>query len=254
MSITKERRDAIPQEAIRDAARAMKDRDLIKGVDEYYERLASTAITAAVPHLALDATDREALSSMEEISRLRAELEAAEAKIVGPVVWKYFDPGIAPATWHPLDENGHAEMRVNGRRITTFASYPAAEEAAERVNAAVNAAPPAASLELAKSALQDYPIGRVLPLSTEGAVLAVEPVKVKPLEWAAVTDQIPKHAFAAYTAFSRWLIVCEFLSMNHMVYRFNSADYETLEAAKAAAQADYERRIRSALISPAPSS
>ena len=81
------------------------------------------------------------------------------------------------------------------------------------------------------------------------APLAAEPVKVKPLEWAAVTDQIPKRAFAAYTAFSRWLIVCEFLSMNHMVYRFNSADYETLEAAKAAAQSDYEARIRSALVS-----
>lgn len=70
---------------------------------------------------------------------------------------------------------------------------------------------------------------------------------VKPLEWEAVTDQIPKHAFAAYTPFNRWLIVCEFLSMNHMVYRFGGQDYETLDAAKAAAQADYRTRILSAL-------
>jgi hypothetical protein len=74
-----------------------------------------------------------------------------------------------------------------------------------------------------------------------------EKVMVRPLNWLPVTDQITKHAFAAYTPFIRWLIVCEFLSMNHMVYRFNSTDYETLDEAKAAAQSDYESRILSAL-------
>lgn len=85
------------------------------------------------------------------------------------------------------------------------------------------------------------------PLSEAGTS-----VEVKPLEWAPVTDQIPKHAFAAYTPFTRWLIVCEFLSMNHMVYRFADNDYETLDEAKAAAQADFNARILSALIQPTP--
>ncbi len=72
-------------------------------------------------------------------------------------------------------------------------------------------------------------------------------VRVKPLEWEAVTDQIPKHAYAAYTPFSRLLIVCEFLSMNHMVYRFDGVDFETLDEAKSAAQNYYNSRILSAL-------
>jgi hypothetical protein len=45
--------------------------------------------------------------------------------------------GGVTATWHPLDAEGYAELRVNGARITTFASYPAAEEAADRINKAL---------------------------------------------------------------------------------------------------------------------
>lgn len=45
------------------------------------------------------------------------------------------------ATWHPLDDDGAAELRVNGKRITSFPSYPAAEEAAGRINAALSSAP-----------------------------------------------------------------------------------------------------------------
>lgn len=44
------------------------------------------------------------------------------------------------ATWKPLDEEGNAELLVNGKRITTFPSYPAAEEAADRINAALEPA------------------------------------------------------------------------------------------------------------------
>jgi hypothetical protein len=84
-------------------------------------------------------------------------------------------------------------------------------------------------------------------LGPTGEPTSSEKVRVRPLNWLPVTDQIPKHAFAAYTPFIRWLIVCEFLSMNHMVYRFNGTDYETLDEAKSAAQSDYEARILSAL-------
>jgi hypothetical protein len=73
-------------------------------------------------------------------------------------------------------------------------------------------------------------------------------VDVKPLEWEAVTDQIPKHAYAAYTPFNRWLIVVEFLSMNHAVYRLHGKDYATVEEAKDAAETDYRQRILSALL------
>jgi hypothetical protein len=47
----------------------------------------------------------------------------------------------AEATWHALDEEGYAELRVCGKRITTFASWPAAEEAADRINSALAASP-----------------------------------------------------------------------------------------------------------------
>jgi hypothetical protein len=41
------------------------------------------------------------------------------------------------ATWLPLDDNGLAEVRLNGRRITSMPSYAGAEEVAERINAAL---------------------------------------------------------------------------------------------------------------------
>jgi hypothetical protein len=46
-------------------------------------------------------------------------------------------PASSPATWHALDEDGSAELRVNGQRITSFPSYPSAEEAARRINDAL---------------------------------------------------------------------------------------------------------------------
>ena len=318
MSITKERRDEIPQEAIRDAARAMKDRDRIKGVDEYYERLASTAITAAVPHLALDAADREALSSMEEIARLREELEAAEAMIIpnpvawtseeaidlmsyrgadtpyeayiwseptiahniplyrrasvaktvacggcgtsdpesrcigclhdfyaappvsDPVAWQYRDRRLADPTWHYVPDADFRE--AIGMHPKIYEVRP------------LYAAPPAASLELAKSALQDYPIGRVLPLSTEGAMLAVEPVKVKPLEWSQNTGPWASRAgeFGEEYLVTKdydtddWVLSIETFPKT-IIGTFSDKGY-----AKTAAQERHEARIRSALILPAP--
>jgi hypothetical protein len=49
------------------------------------------------------------------------------------------------ATWRALDNNGLAELRVNGQRITSFPSYSAAEEAAERINRALAKTTPPAS-------------------------------------------------------------------------------------------------------------
>lgn len=73
------------------------------------------------------------------------------------------------------------------------------------------------------------------------------PPRVKPLVWEQVQDQIPKHAWAAYTGFGRLLIVQEFLSMNHAVYRLHGVDYPTLEVAQEAAQTNYTGRILAAL-------
>ena len=50
------------------------------------------------------------------------------------------------ATWHPLDDNGMAEVRINGKRITTMPSYPGAEEVAQRINAALAASPQPAAV------------------------------------------------------------------------------------------------------------
>ena len=41
------------------------------------------------------------------------------------------------ATWFPLDDNGLAEVRLNGKRITSMPSYAGAEEVAERINQAL---------------------------------------------------------------------------------------------------------------------
>lgn len=78
------------------------------------------------------------------------------------------------------------------------------------------------------------------------ALMAVT-VGVKPLVWKETYEKVPKSAWASHTGFGRWFIVIEFLGMNHAVYRLHEVDYPTLDAAKAAAQADYEQRILAAL-------
>lgn len=42
-----------------------------------------------------------------------------------------------PAMWRALDDNGLSVLMVNGQRITSFPSYPAAQESADRINAAL---------------------------------------------------------------------------------------------------------------------
>lgn len=44
-----------------------------------------------------------------------------------------------PATWARIDDEGYAEVRVNGERITTVPSYGGAEEVCQRINAALSA-------------------------------------------------------------------------------------------------------------------
>lgn len=80
-------------------------------------RVACMKCTASLPHLYV-VTEAEAIAAWNR----RAPAVAA---------------GGVTATWHPLDAEGYAELRVNGARITTFASYPAAEEAADRINKAL---------------------------------------------------------------------------------------------------------------------
>lgn len=51
------------------------------------------------------------------------------------------------ATWHPLDDNGLAEIRIGGSRITSMPSYAGAEEVASRINAALSIPEPAGEVE-----------------------------------------------------------------------------------------------------------
>lgn len=84
------------------------------------------------------------------------------------------------ATWHPLDDDGAAELRVNGKRITSFPSYPSAEEAAERINAALSPAPSsAAGVKALMSAVRRAEDGA-------GTLPAKESVKLRPGDWAKV--------------------------------------------------------------------
>lgn len=76
-----------------------------------------------------DAEDREEAAALSIIcARLSAPLPPA-----GPADFGVIDC----ATWVPLDDNGLAEVRVNGKRITSMPSYAGAEEVAERINAAL---------------------------------------------------------------------------------------------------------------------
>ena len=72
-------------------------------------------------------------------------------------------------------------------------------------------------------------------------------VKVKPLVWFETQSEIPHHAWEAWTGFGRWVIFLRFQSMNAATYWIFSLGYPTLEAAQAAAQADYAARILAAL-------
>lgn len=56
-----------------------------------------------------------------------------------------FSPPAGVATWRPLDDNGLAELLVNGKRITLFPSYGEAEEVAGRLNGCLG--PPAGVVE-----------------------------------------------------------------------------------------------------------
>ncbi|WP_287181213.1 hypothetical protein [Mesorhizobium sp.] len=69
-------------------------------------------------------------------------------------------------------------------------------------------------------------------------------VKVKTLEWKESPYQ--HNSFVAPTGFGENYVAYQ----THEVWRCVGSDHATLEAAKAAAQADFEERIRSALASP----
>lgn len=80
----------------------------------------------------------------------------------------------------------------------------------------------------------------------QGGATQAPAVKVRALNWE--DDCIgPDRAISAHNGFSRWAIITKFTGMNSVVYRRivdgEVLDYDTLDAAKAAAQADYEARI-----------
>ena len=88
-------------------------------------------------------------------------------------------------------------------------------------------------------------------LTAERDTVQAGAVKVKPLVWFETQSEIPHHAWEAWTGFGRWVIFLRFQSSNAATYWLFSLEYPTLDAAKAAAQADYEARILAA-IQPAP--
>ena len=88
------------------------------------------------------------------------------------------------ATWHPLDDNGMAEVRINGKRITTMPSYPGAEEVAQRINAALAASPQPEAGEAADWSrdLTAAPEGEAVLLATSAGHVgeAIAPVRDDP--------------------------------------------------------------------------
>ncbi len=102
------------------------------------------------------------------------------------------------------------------------------------------------------------PVDNATPLY---AAPAPQPVAVKALEWKETTDDTGRHASAitrigSYDAFElrfrvRGELRIKYGWSGHWLN--GDRDAESFEAAKAAAQADYEARIRSALSSPAAS-
>lgn len=113
------------------------------------------------------------------------------------------------ATWHPLDENGWAELRVNGRRITTLPSYPAAEEAAERNNEALSPPPTVGAEDEAARAwmldlanrLRRVPcehidgadIDRLVEIARGHPAPAADGQRVKAKDWLAVAKAAGQH-------------------------------------------------------------
>lgn len=92
---------------------------------------------------------------------------------------------------------------------------------------------------------------------------APTPVWVKPLVWEVDTDKRDGRTHYGYGVFGHWYAVFREKTGAWGVFHFvsgkrtslhpaDSDTYPTLEAAKAAAQADYERRILAALDTPAP--
>lgn len=95
------------------------------------------------------------------------------------------------------------------------------------------------------------------PQQVETALTAALPflqgVKVKALEWTRYEDSDASEAWEANTPFSGCYVIKRGLSGYTLTTPDADEEYDTLEAAKASAQADYEARIRSAIeVAPSP--
>lgn len=90
-----------------------------------------------------------------------------------------------------------------------------------------------------------------------GLVLAGEAVKVKPLEWRDHPHAFPAPTWSAKTPFGFYNLE-EISASDSPAYEVRLhahhlvAITDSLDAAKDAAQADYDQRIRSALVAPQP--
>jgi hypothetical protein len=76
-------------------------------------------------------------------------------------------------------------------------------------------------------------------------------VRVKPLEWRVLSDALAKDTFgdrfAAWGGGILYVVSSTAWAKGEQPWFYNRATYATADTAKAAAQADYETRIRSAL-------
>lgn len=95
----------------------------------------------------------------------------------------------------------------------------------------------------------------ILPSGIANAALAaaapfLQGVKVKALEWKEDGRALPYHSISAWsgTGNFHYVIQTVFISMNKVIYKLRGiGDFQSEELAKAAAQADYEARILSAI-------
>lgn len=250
MSITKERRDAIRVIA---AGQIGADSMPIRPY---------TVLTLLD---ALDAADSEALSGMEEIARLRAELDAAEAmaEAAADIVECMDDAGLSGANLDlvPLRNALHRFKRE--APATDAAEAKMGEPVAWRYRYNKNWNIANIGLEWSPWKLMAHEPSaldaefEIEPLYLYAAPPDAEPVKVEPLEfdWAGEQCTVRYAASRGFWVGYRIGLRADGRKALHIERIGNEdriGDYAEWEEAEAAAQADYEARIRSALISPAP--
>lgn len=174
--------------------------------------------------------------------------------------------------FHPDVLAAHAEFGGDLESMQKLYEYPELKAEVERLRAEQRSPSPAQNkdaLEIGASISRRYHAASTVPLdlarliadaiaadrSVRGSALtAGQGVEVHPLEWDPYRAETP---FGYYLVNDQRDVPASELKGRLPFLltgtRLDNSRHETLEAAKAAAQADYERRIRSALATPAPS-